>query len=70
MYSKKVMQLFQHPHNMGKIKNPAGVGTVGLRAYPSPRTLHNFLNQFYFLDFIIRKFCSPDCGACVLWLRG
>ncbi len=29
MYSKKVMELFQHPHNMGEIKNPDGVGTVG-----------------------------------------
>lgn len=29
MYSKKVMELFQHPHNMGEMKNPDGVGTVG-----------------------------------------
>lgn len=28
-YSKKVMQLFKHPHNMGEIKNPDGVGKVG-----------------------------------------
>jgi len=29
MYSKAVMEHFQRPHNMGEIKNPDGVGTVG-----------------------------------------
>lgn len=29
MYSKKVMQHFLHPRNMGKIKNADGIGTVG-----------------------------------------
>lgn len=29
MYSKEVMEHFQHPHHMGVIKNPDGVGTVG-----------------------------------------
>ena len=29
MYSKKVMQHFMKPHNMGEIKNPDGVGKVG-----------------------------------------
>jgi nitrogen fixation NifU-like protein len=29
IYSKEVMEHFQHPHNMGEIKNPDGVGTVG-----------------------------------------
>ena len=28
-YSKKVMQNFFHPKNMGEIKNPDGVGKVG-----------------------------------------
>ena len=28
-YSKKVMQNFMHPKNMGEIKNPDGVGKVG-----------------------------------------
>ena len=28
-YSKKVMDLFQHPRNMGEIRNPDGVGKVG-----------------------------------------
>jgi len=28
-YSKKVMQEFLHPKNMGEIKNPDGVGKVG-----------------------------------------
>lgn len=29
MYSKKVMDLFLHPHNMGKIENSDGIGKVG-----------------------------------------
>lgn len=29
MYTKKVMQHFQNPHNSGKMKNPDGVGKVG-----------------------------------------
>ena len=29
MYSKKVMDLFQHPKNMGEMKNPDGIGEIG-----------------------------------------
>ncbi len=29
LYSKKVMEHFVHPHNMGIIKNPSGRGRVG-----------------------------------------
>jgi nitrogen fixation NifU-like protein len=29
MYSKKVMEYFHHPHNMGEIKDPDGVGKIG-----------------------------------------
>ena len=29
LYSKKVMEHFLHPKNMGTIKNPSGVGRVG-----------------------------------------
>ncbi len=29
IYSKKVIEHFQNPHNYGKIKNPSGVGKVG-----------------------------------------
>lgn len=29
MYSKKVLQLFKNPHNMGEIKNADGIGKVG-----------------------------------------
>lgn len=28
-YSRRVMQLFRHPRNMGGMKNPDGVGRVG-----------------------------------------
>lgn len=29
LYTKKVLQYFKHPKNMGRIKNPDGVGKVG-----------------------------------------
>lgn len=29
LYSKKVMDHFENPHHMGKIKNPSGKGRVG-----------------------------------------
>jgi len=29
MYSNKVMEEFRHPHNIGEMKNPDGVGKVG-----------------------------------------
>ncbi|MFH1445455.1 MAG: iron-sulfur cluster assembly scaffold protein [Nanoarchaeota archaeon] len=29
MYSEKVMEHFRNPHNMGKMKDPDGVGKVG-----------------------------------------
>ena len=29
MYSKEVMEHFQHPHHMGEMKNPDGVGRIG-----------------------------------------
>jgi nitrogen fixation NifU-like protein len=28
-YSKKVMELFHHPKNMGEMKNPDGIGKIG-----------------------------------------
>ena len=29
IYSKKVMELFHHPKNMGEMKDPDGVGRIG-----------------------------------------
>ena len=29
MYSKEVMEHFQHPHHMGEMKNPDGTGRIG-----------------------------------------
>ena len=29
MYSEKVMELFKKPHNLGRMKNPDGIGKVG-----------------------------------------
>lgn len=29
IYSKKVMEIFKHPKNMGEMKNPDGIGKVG-----------------------------------------
>ena len=37
MYSKKVLEHFKNPRNMGEIKNPDGVGTVGNPVCLTPR---------------------------------
>jgi nitrogen fixation NifU-like protein len=37
MYSKKVMEYFMHPHNMGEIKDADGIGKVGNPICLSPR---------------------------------
>ena len=29
IYTKKVIEAFQHPHNYGRMKNPSGLGKVG-----------------------------------------
>jgi nitrogen fixation NifU-like protein len=29
MYSKEVMEHFQHPHHMGEMKSPDGIGRIG-----------------------------------------
>lgn len=29
MYNEKVLEVFQHPKNVGEIENPDGIGTVG-----------------------------------------
>jgi len=29
VYTKKVIQIFRHPHNFGRMKNPDGVGKIG-----------------------------------------
>lgn len=29
VYSKRVMELFHHPKNMGEMKNPDGIGKIG-----------------------------------------
>jgi nitrogen fixation NifU-like protein len=53
MYSKKVIQHFKHPKNMGKIKDPDGIGQVGnpacgdqLRLYIKVK--NNRINQIKF----------------------
>ena len=38
-YTDKVMDQFHHPHNVGKIENPDGVGEVGSLACGDALTL-------------------------------
>lgn len=48
MYSKKVLQLFKNPHNMGEIKNADGIGKVGNPVCLPPETIvhiHNSLES-------------------------
>lgn len=66
LYSQKVLEHFRHPKNLGKIKNPDGVGTVGnpicgdvMRVYIKVKTQKG--KQY--LDDI--KIETLGCGAAI-----
>lgn len=63
MYSKKVMDHFNHPRNVGEIENPSGVGTVG------NAKCGDIMRMYFDIDEqgIIRdvKFKTFGCGAAV-----
>ncbi|MCF0122105.1 MAG: Fe-S cluster assembly scaffold protein NifU [Lachnospiraceae bacterium] len=63
MYSKKVMDHFQHPRNVGEIDNASGVGTVG------NAKCGDIMRMYLNIDDhgIIRdcKFKTFGCGAAV-----
>lgn len=66
LYSKKVMEHFSHPHNMGTIKNPSGKGRVGNPVCGDLMELQikvaKKAGQEYITD---AKFQTFGCGAAI-----
>ena len=67
MYSKKVMEHFLHPKNMGMIKNPSGIGRVGNPVCGDVMELYlkiakNKKKENYIKD---AKFKTFGCGAAI-----
>ncbi len=62
-YSKKVMDHFMNPRNMGEIENPSGVGTVGNAKCGDIMRIYLDIDE----NQIIRdcKFKTFGCGAAV-----
>ena len=61
MYSKKVMELFHNPRNMGSMKNPDGVGKIGNRVcgdvlWMYIRVARNRSGQEYIKDIKIKTY--------------
>ncbi len=63
MYTKKVMDHFSNPRNMGEIENPSGVGTVGNAKCGDIMRMYLDIDK----DGIIQdvKFKTFGCGAAV-----
>ncbi len=70
LYSKKVMEHFMHPKNIGKIKNPSGVATIGnpvcgdiTRYYIKIKTKKKKDKEVEYIDDI--KVETLGCGAAI-----
>lgn len=63
MYSKKVMDHFQNPRNVGEMENPSGVGTVGNAKCGDIMRMYLDIDE----NGIIKeaKFKTFGCGAAV-----
>lgn len=63
MYTKKVMDHFSSPRNMGELENPSGVGTVGNAKCGDIMRMYLDIDD----DGIIRdvKFKTFGCGAAI-----
>ncbi|NLJ96718.1 MAG: Fe-S cluster assembly scaffold protein NifU [Clostridiales bacterium] len=63
MYTKKVMDHFSNPRNMGEIENPSGVGTVGNAKCGDIMRMYLDIDD----DGIIQdvKFKTFGCGAAI-----
>jgi len=62
LYSKKVMEHFQHPRNVGEIKNPDGVGHVGNPICGDIMELYIKVKDNKIVD---AKFKTFGCGAAI-----
>jgi nitrogen fixation NifU-like protein len=65
-YSKKVLEHFRHPRNMGEIKNPDGVATVGNPVCGDVMKLYLKIGKKGKKEFIKDiKFQTLGCGAAI-----
>lgn len=62
LYSKKVMEHFQHPRNVGEINNPDGVGHVGNPICGDIMELYIKVKDNKIVD---AKFKTFGCGAAI-----
>ncbi|MCD6236858.1 MAG: Fe-S cluster assembly scaffold protein NifU [Thermoplasmata archaeon] len=62
MYSKKVIEHFRNPRNMGEIKNADGVGTVGNPVCGDTMTLYIKVKNNRITDI---KFKTFGCAAAI-----
>jgi nitrogen fixation NifU-like protein len=71
-YSKKVVELFQHPRNMGEIKNADAIGTVGnptcgdvMKLYLKidKKNISGKEKETYYIKDV--KFQTMGCGAAI-----
>ena len=62
MYSKKVIEHFRNPRNMGEIKNADGVGTVGNPVCGDTMTLYIKVKNNRITDIKFKTFC---CAAAI-----
>ena len=64
MYNEKVMEIFKNPRNVGEIKNPSGVGTVGNEVCGDIMQLYLKVND---KDVITdAKFKTFGCAAAIV----
>lgn len=62
LYSKKVMEHFKNPRNVGEIENPDGVGRVGNPVCGDVMELYIKVNDGTIVD---AKFKTFGCGAAI-----
>ena len=63
MYTKKVMDHFMNPRNMGEINNPSGVGTVGNAKCGDIMRMYIKINDDNIIEDV--KFKTFGCGAAI-----
>lgn len=63
MYTKKVMDHFSNPRNMGEIENPSGVGTVGNAKCGDIMRMYLDIDESGIIQDV--KFKTFGCGAAV-----
>lgn len=63
MYTKKVMDHFSNPRNMGEIENPSGVGTVGNAKCGDIMRMYLDIDEKGIIQDV--KFKTFGCGAAV-----